>query len=292
LVFDSRRGRLLPATTPAVAQERKEPSFDMEPHDHRTLLLTARRREQADDMYRLLNLRRTVEMAEEEIDNAAQEGAAAEEVSEPIDPDWAYRWKEKAAQISIEEMQRLWAKVLVGENNRPGSYSLRTLDLLFSLRTTEAQMIEKAATFCFDRSIMYKMPEYFATHGLPFDHLLELENMGVLAGVAGLGGLHRNYQFRLFNYPDGSVQHARALIYNSKKALLIEKGNEDIFTIPGYMFTAIGRELIQLGDFDVDVEFLKTCAQTIKNASKLKVSVTDYTLLTSGTMSLSNVTEV
>ena len=274
LTFDTRTGRLLPAT-PAVTQEGKEPQL-IAPHDHKSLLLTAQRREEADNMYRLLNLRRTVEMAEEEIENTAQEGAAAaEEGDQPIDPDWAYRWKDKAEQISIEEMQRLWAKVLAGENNHPGSYSLRTLDLLFSLRKSEADLIAKAANFCFDRSFIYKTPEYLDTHGLPFGALMELENMGVLTGVTGLGGLQNNYKFQPVVYA-GRTNQVVVFVSNAKKVILLERGDKDVLTIPVWLFTAIGRELIQLGNFDVDVDFLNICAKKIKDEFKHIVYVRDY----------------
>lgn len=275
LTFDSRVGRLLPATT-IVPQERKEPQL-IAPYDHKTLFRAAERREAADDMYRLLNLRRTVAMAEEEIENAALEGgAAAEEAAQPIDPDWAYRWKEKAEQISIEETQRLWAKVLAGENNRPGSYSLRTLDLLFSLRKSDADLIAKAGNFCFDRGIIYGIPEYLEKHGLTFGELLELEDIGVLTGVAGLGSLQSNYPYRPFVLPDGSQRQIVGLIYNDKKAIVVEKGDKDVLTIPGYLLTTVGKELIRLGKFDVDVDFLNICAKRIKEEQKLNVSVADY----------------
>jgi hypothetical protein len=121
------------------------------------------RRELADATHRLLNLRRTVVLAEEEIEQTALDGSTpAEETTQPVDSDWLYRWKERAERVSIEEMQRLWAKILAGEIGCPGSYSLRTLELLFSLTRGEAKLITEAAKFCINAygrdRIIYRIP--------------------------------------------------------------------------------------------------------------------------------------
>jgi hypothetical protein len=205
-----------------------------------------------------LNLRRT----------AYRDAAPAEEAAQRVDPDWAYRWKEKAPQISVEEMQQLWAKVLVREHSRPGSFSLRTLDLLFSLRKEEAELIAKAANFCFDQHVIYSLPEYYSTRGLTLNNLIELENMGVLTGVTG--ALGNNLHPQLINNMQAFV-----LIYNSQKAILLEKGNDDVLRRLGYFVTAVGRELMQIGNFDGDLEFLTIFAKILKDEYHLKAYVAD-----------------
>ena len=69
------------------------------------------------------------------IDNVTQ--IAAEQLSqedfvseEPVEEDWTTRFFNIVEDISDEEMQRLWGKILAGEVKQPKSYSLRTLELL------------------------------------------------------------------------------------------------------------------------------------------------------------------
>ena len=61
--------------------------------------------------------------------------------------DWFVRFFEDAGNISDEQMQELWAKVLAGEIEKPGSFSLRTLDLLRSLSKSEAETLQTIASY-------------------------------------------------------------------------------------------------------------------------------------------------
>lgn len=49
---------------------------------------------------------------------------------EPLDEDWKTRFFNIAGDISNEEMQALWGRILAGEIKQPRSYALRTLELL------------------------------------------------------------------------------------------------------------------------------------------------------------------
>ena len=44
---------------------------------------------------------------------------------EPVDPDWAAIFFDYAKNISRKEAQAVWAKVLQGEIEKPGSFSLK-----------------------------------------------------------------------------------------------------------------------------------------------------------------------
>lgn len=57
-----------------------------------------------------------------------------------FDFDWFIRFFDAASNISNEEMQHLWAKVLAGEVSSPGSFSLRTIETLNKMTQREALM--------------------------------------------------------------------------------------------------------------------------------------------------------
>ena len=48
--------------------------------------------------------------------------------------DWLIRYYEAVGNISDENMQDLWAKILAGEINSPSAYSLKTIDTLRNMR--------------------------------------------------------------------------------------------------------------------------------------------------------------
>ena len=70
---------------------------------------------------------------------AAVIGQAAEELGDrevqdhEVDHDWTARFFSDVQDVSSEEMQRLWAKVLAGEVERPGSTSLKAMSILKGL---------------------------------------------------------------------------------------------------------------------------------------------------------------
>lgn len=61
--------------------------------------------------------------------------------------DWFVRFFEDAGNISDEKMQELWAKVLAGEIKQPGSFSLRTLDVLRNLSSEEAETLQTLGSY-------------------------------------------------------------------------------------------------------------------------------------------------
>ena len=80
---------------------------------------------------RLLNVQSVVAQAADEL------GDALVEDSEP-DHDWTARFFNDVQDVSSEQMQSLWARVLAGEVIRRGSTSLRTLGILKNLDRTTA----------------------------------------------------------------------------------------------------------------------------------------------------------
>lgn len=79
--------------------------------------------------------------------------------SEPGDPppeeapdeDWVARFFGAIQDVSSEEMQVLWGRILAGEVRRPGTYSLRTIDVLRNLTRQEAKVLS-AVSGCFEES--------------------------------------------------------------------------------------------------------------------------------------------
>ena len=62
--------------------------------------------------------------------------------------DWVARAFNEIQDVSSEEMQRWWAKVLTGEIQRPGSVSLLALDILRNLDQSAAVLFRRFCSLC------------------------------------------------------------------------------------------------------------------------------------------------
>ena len=131
-----------------------------------------------------------------------------EESSNPenVEDDWITNFFDKCRIVSDEEMQSLWAKVLAGEANSPGTYSKRTVNFLGSLDKTDAQLFTSLCGFglflgdvaplIFDE----KQPIY-NNQGINFDALSHLDDIG-LVSFNSISGFNRlNFPKRVtFSY--------------------------------------------------------------------------------------------
>ena len=87
------------------------------------------------------NIKAVVEQA------ALELGDKRVENREP-DHDWSARFFNEVQDVSSEEMQLLWSKVLAGEVERPGSTSIRTLSILRNLDKVAAKIFRTLASAC------------------------------------------------------------------------------------------------------------------------------------------------
>lgn len=71
---------------------------------------------------------------------------------EPVNEDWTTRFFDYAEDISNDEMQELWGRILAGEIKQPKSYSLRTLDIIRNLSEDEAKVFMKFASLAINSS--------------------------------------------------------------------------------------------------------------------------------------------
>lgn len=234
------------------------------PNDSRSSILAAAIcKESADRIEREVNLSKTLMYAEEEADTPDEQVS-----DEPVDPDWFKRWRESAQEVQSEELQRLWARTLAGEAKAPGTYSLRTLDFLRNLTKGEAEQITKVAPYIFSNFLPKFDDDGLQDAGINFAILLDLEDMGFLTGHTGLG-LQKNLTSQR------SDRYFSFLINHSKILLLEREAAEPPITISGAALTRVGREVISLGSFTPDMEYIKKFAEHLKSKG-VTVHVADW----------------
>ena len=98
-------------------------------------------RVQFQERKRLLNVQSVVAQAADEL------GDALVEDSDP-DHDWTARFFNDVQDVSSEQMQLLWARVLAGEVRRRGNTTLRTLGILKNLDQTTAGYFSTLCSLC------------------------------------------------------------------------------------------------------------------------------------------------
>lgn len=255
-LFVDNAGRLLPAA--AKEQEDEVAPLVVIPENFVRQVTSDAVAEQLENKLALLRIGAFVSEAVEE---AAQDEPISDE---DLDPDWKKRWTKLAQESRHEYMQRLWAKVAVGENKMPGAYSLRTLEALHLMTKQDAELITRLAPFVVDGQIYSEATSTIEEQGLSFVSLLHLEEMGILDGVSssglGLGYVHKN------DPPWRILCNDKVLIIRPERdqkdfTLLHMKGLPYSFS----RVTSVGRELLSLGKFEANRAYLQKFGDDIKS---------------------------
>lgn len=110
--------------------------------------------------------------------HAAQELQMIENVdATSVNQDWSARFFDYSKDISDEEAQIVWAKILAGEIVKPGSFFKRTLSVLRDIETFEAKWFLDLCQFVLCDYIVpyYQFMEYY-----PYNQLQSLMDCGLL----------------------------------------------------------------------------------------------------------------
>jgi hypothetical protein len=187
-----------------------------------------------------------------------------EDVSDKeVDPDWIARFFEAAQDISSEQMQALWGRVLAGEVSRPGSYSLRTIETLKNLTQSEAHIVEKVLAYSFDGFILKLSDEFWRGREIHFSSFLLLQELQILE-IGGIG--------LVYNKP--SRERDTYLSYSTVADTLFRFSHEDpnrTFSIECYKLTKVGNDLARLVIRRDDPDYCQQIAE-LAIRSGLKVS--------------------
>lgn len=185
-----------------------------------------------------------------------------------VDEDWLFIWREYAGKVSSEDLQRLWGSVLAGEVKSPGRYSIRTLEFLKTLSKPEAEMISKLASYVISGRVARSQKTYLESKGLTFSMLLVMQELGVVSGVDAVG-LSSTFKSVV------EEKFVRALISHSKALIVEHEDPEKTLELEVYLLTAVGREILGLGSFEPDVEYLRLIGIDLLKKG-FKVKITDW----------------
>jgi hypothetical protein len=188
------------------------------------------------------NLRRTTNL----IDTAVKSSQYIDQEKSneiKLDNDFFWNTLEHAKTVSNETMQELVAKIIAGEYNRPGSYSMSTLQTLKMLDKTELELFERMCSLCIGKGI----PK--VVFHLPYDNKQFITESNI-----GFGSFQELQALGLF-LPNDMVSHHQNpdkkhfALYYFKKEILFKSTNENNTEIrlPGYyQLSNTGKQILDL----------------------------------------------
>jgi len=199
----------------------------------------------------------------ENITRIAADQFTEEEVisDEPVDDDWITRFFQNAENISNEMMQSLWGKILSGEVKKPGSFSLRTMELLRNITKNEADVFSLVAKyaihsgqhqFLFNPDNNQYLEKQCKIH---FDNLLLLRDLNLLHPNNDLA-----FVMNQVENEDNTMIRCGSSIYLLKRPKGAPKTE-----CPIIAFTEIGKQLIQLNEKEsADAKYMQHFFQIFK----------------------------
>lgn len=179
---------------------------------------------------------------------------------EPVDEGWASRFFEYAKDVSSEEMQSIWGRILAGEIKQPNTYSLRTLEVLRNLTKKEAELFTIVCKLALDHegvSYLYRSQSnsFLSERGVDFVNLAVLRE----AGLVHEGEFTSLRFLQPTEGPPAVFTANRIAIFLDKKVGSPQKD------LPVYVFTQVGTQLSKLVKAEPDLDFLNAFAESVKD---------------------------
>lgn len=202
------------------------------------------------------------------IDNAYEILEKEEQCSEePVEQGWINRFFDSVADVSDDDLQKLWGKVLAGEIKKPKSYSLRTLETLKNLSQHEAELFERVvqlATRMQGNLFLTSETEILRKHEISYNDILCLDECGLI-----------NSDGMVSYNPKISINNPVA-IFTKSKLLLLKGTNErpTKISIGVFGLTRAGKELYSILDCNADESYLCDFAEEIEKNNKGNVIIT------------------
>lgn len=200
---------------------------------------------------------------EKVVDNAYEELEKVESVSsDPVNSDWMFRFFNSVENISNDDMQKIWGHILAGEIRCPSTFSFRTLEKLKNMTQQEAKCFERVSSLAIQlhnssKKFILSETSILNKYNVYFSDLLELEECGLMTG--------HQVSLKMVS----SAEEADCLT-NSELIGLIwgKESKKQEFSIPVYVFTESGEQLLKAIHPKVNSEYFIECLRLIQEEHK------------------------
>lgn len=188
-----------------------------------------------------------------------------------IDDDWLANFFNHARYSSDAEMQDVWARILSGEANQPGSFSKRTINLMAGISKEDALSFGKLMNTVWDFDglipLVYNIEdEIYASNGITFSSVNRLSSIGLITFQPSGGYANKapgtgarfvaTYQGTQYNIkvPEGIesvVQIGKVLLANEGRELARVCSFEKIKGFEDYVQAELGKTNVELTKFRI-----------------------------------------
>lgn len=189
--------------------------------------------------------------------NAAQELQMIQNITDtPVNKDWSARFFDYSKDVSDEEVQAIWSRILVGEIVKPGSYFKRTLSVLREIESFEAKWFLELCKFVIYDTII---PLNKTTNNIPFNRFQSLIDCGLLNSEKC--GININ--------KDANAISGKTL---SIKLDGYEKSDR-IILLKGYSLTDAGAQLYHITQAETDQKLMINLKEMIEHEYDIKAEI-------------------
>lgn len=190
-----------------------------------------------------------------------------------VDDDWITRFTSIAKDIGSNEMRYIWGKILAGEIEKPGSFSMRTLETIRNISQKEAQVFQKIVPLVIQGNaglMIASDNELNKRYGITYEDILCLKECALIISNSSL----------TLNIPvpkDGE-SHIRneSLIAFFK---LTSKAQEETMKIDMYALTNVGRELYSILAHEPSEDYFHAVLEKVFNKNKSKITISTYRII-------------
>lgn len=189
---------------------------------------------------------------------------------EPVDPDWIQALIGYAEEANSEQIQDLWSRVLAGETELPGSFSLRAMETLKKMSRKNAELFQRACQISShtEKDDQYKMILAINPNqkGIPCANI-SLHDYGYgLMDHLTLVDLGLIYDEKIYYAISNDIH----MIVGGYKIVITPITNKP--DLISYNFTQIGNELAKLINISPYKNYLDSFVKESANAFSVKLS--------------------
>ncbi len=171
--------------------------------------------------------------------------------SESPDDDWITRFFKSAQDVSSEEMQTLWGRILAGEIRQPGTYSLRTLDFVRNMTKSEAELLQRIGKY----ALVWNTGAFIAVQNKEWLSTNCNIQQGVQFALAEVDLMYPT-DLSVRTFRDQNV--SREDFFFGDHSLIVERGEiSSEILLPIWKFTHVGAELLPLVPNQFDDAYLE-----------------------------------
>lgn len=215
-----------------------------------------------EEIKRQQNLEDIFECADEMLSNKN------EREQKPVDDDWTFHFVRFAKDVSEESMKKRWGKLLAGEIENPGTYSLRMMILLSQMTKQDAEIVNdflQKGLFSDNKRNAIILKSKGEDNSLNFSNVLFMQELGLIDANDSLSITYKNAGYKT---------NKQNVLFERNEIGLVFSFQTEKMEFPVYKFTSIGREFLLLNkEIEVDTDYLNKVSRTIYDDRNTKVNV-------------------